>query len=123
MFCVKCQARVSRAERGPQDSHTKRGSETPYLVWEGFPFSWLYRTSQTRNQWRVFAWIIAIFVSFYVVFFTYVLATEEMSEGETCCLSSIIVMLVFFTILLMWVRYWTGRRGAEYEMRTEWKDP
>lgn len=110
MFCSACQASLPEEHAG-EGAAPGQGEEAPYLVWEGFPFSWMQRTTQTKRQWQITtALILALTVTFIVVIL-FVL-NPDLQDEDIPCLASIVVVWVVAVVFGLWVRFWVGRRGA-----------
>ncbi|MCJ7562259.1 MAG: hypothetical protein MUO84_04535 [Thermoplasmata archaeon] len=76
----------------------------------------------TRRQWRITILMIAIAIAVCVSIFIFVI-TQVIPENEICCVSGIIIGVVFAMVFVIWVRYWTGRSEAEEEEKKKWRDP
>lgn len=111
MFCSACQASLPEEHDG-EGAAPGQGEETPYLVWEGFPFSWMQRTTQTKRQWQITAAFIMAFTVFSIIVFLFVL-NPDLPEEDIPCLASMAVVGVIAVVFGLWVRFWVGRSGAE----------
>jgi uncharacterized membrane protein YvbJ len=126
MFCPKCEAPVEQASERADGASPEGAPEPPYLVWEGLPFSWLQKTTQTKSQWRMTLWLSGILLATFALILALVFATlltsDVQGEDELCTLTGVYTGVLLIAVFGLWVRYWTGRRGAEHEESEKWKD-
>ncbi len=108
MYCVKCGARLPSSSARTSSAAS---SEEPYLVWEGFPFSVLRRTTMTKTQWRVEKILISILVAILVLILVASLAATSISGDVPCLIGA--ELLVFVVFILIY--YKAGREQAEEE--------
>mgnify|MGYP007088125475 CR=1 FL=1 len=83
------------------------------MVWEGFPFAWLERRSQTKRQYFVYLLFLVAAFAVYIVF----ISTRHLREsdfGDTVCFVLFVIPFLVGIILLHW---WSGREGALEEQK------
>lgn len=116
-FCTKCGEGISPGKIPA--GHEDDVGEKPYVIWEGLPFAWLERRTQTKRQFFLSLWIYIAFVSMLTAVFMFAAVPAalqgESGAGAGICLSAIFLVLVCGLIYIYWL---FGRRGAEEEQKS-----
>ena len=105
-FCVECGGRLTKTFVENTHSNQEGHSNRPYVVWEGWPFAWLERRSQTKRQY-IFTLLITVVLLAFII--SGLLVT---GPGDGFCMLIIFAVIVPFLILLHWK---AGREGAYEE--------
>lgn len=113
-FCTACGRAMTRDRPSTRKDAGSGGQ--PYVVWEGFPFAWLCRVSQTRRQYFLYLGIAVSTVAVYFAIFLAlaVPAAQSGEEGasEAICLTAFFIVVFVVLFFAAWL---VGRRGAEEE--------
>ncbi len=115
-FCNGCGGALTSSEVSDCRESDYYGG--PYVVWEGFPFAWLHRTSQSRDQYfRSLAVQIALLMISSV--FMMLILVPAALNGDAVARPLILVwviMLILITIIDL-TQWWFGRKEAERRRR------
>jgi uncharacterized membrane protein YvbJ len=112
-FCVKCGGKLTKTFVENTHSNREGHSSRPYVVWEGFPFAWLERRSQTKRQYFVSLLLLVAAFAVYIIFISTRLLREA-GFGDTVCFVLFAIPFLVGIILLHW---WSGREGALEERK------
>jgi uncharacterized membrane protein YsdA (DUF1294 family)/ribosomal protein L40E len=115
-FCTRCGGALKSNEA--PDSTESDCYADPYVAWEGFPFAWLQRVSQTRDQYfKSLAPLIAVLIITSVIV-TIILVPAALNGDPTAgpAILAYVVALILITIVTF-ARWWVGRKEAEFRRR------
>lgn len=107
VFCQKCGTAVPPTNESPASGPAR---SRPYMVWKRWPFAWLQTITQTRRQWRITLAIYIILHAFVILMV--VLMFAHTHSDNVCCLSGFLIGMVALGVIMLALRYKTGRLGA-----------
>lgn len=113
-FCGECGERLP-SRRAPVVAG-ENPTEKPYIVYEGFPYAWMEKRSQTKTQFFLslgfgLALVAVIFIPIMLILATAALRGEPGAASAFWVLTAILVLSAIFG----WFRWWVGREGADEE--------
>jgi len=108
----------------PPESETSFGAQTdsieePYVAWEGFPFAWLEKRSQTRAQYFLTLGMTVVAVAAGVLTFIFIIvsAAERGEWGAAANGVCLLTFLLVFCVLVIGFSWLVGRAGAHREQK------
>ncbi len=120
-FCVECGEKLPSRKKPVAPGEDS--GEKPYVVYEGLPYAWLEKRSQTRGQFFLSLWfgLALTAVIFIPIMFILVRAALRGEPGAGSAVFALTVILILAAIF-GWFHWWVGREGADEEEEEQRED-